>query len=100
MPDLEEVLDALWVITVALSADSLHLFDLTRLASSLNVFEVDFWVLAEVYDGSQKVKQSYRKNVDVEICRNPNIRTIRTKSVGFQSLPSKLLKDSKSSVSD
>ena len=32
---LEEVLDSLWVIAVALSADSLHLLHLTGLAGSL-----------------------------------------------------------------
>ena len=32
---LEEVLDSLWVIAVALSADSLHFLHLTSLAGSL-----------------------------------------------------------------
>lgn len=32
---LEEILDSLWVIAVALSADSLHLLHLTSLAGSL-----------------------------------------------------------------
>lgn len=55
--DLEEVLDTLRVVAIALPADSLHLFYLTCLAGSLNVFEVDLWVLAEVYNGSQEVEQ-------------------------------------------
>lgn len=55
---LEEVLDALRVVAVALSADPLHLFDLARLAGSLDVFEVDLRVLAEVHDRAQEVKQT------------------------------------------
>lgn len=59
MSHLEEVLHTFWVVAVALPADSLHLFDLTCLAGSLDVFEVDFWILAEVYNGAQEVEQSY-----------------------------------------
>lgn len=53
---LEEVLDALRVVAVALSADPLHLFDLARLAGSLDVFEVDLGVLAEVHNRAQEVE--------------------------------------------
>lgn len=56
---LEEVLDALWVIAVALSADPLHLFDLARLAGSLDVFEVNLGVLTEVHDRAQEVEQTW-----------------------------------------
>jgi len=47
---LEEVLDTFRVVAVAFSTDPLHLFDLARLARSLNVFEVNLRILTEVYD--------------------------------------------------
>lgn len=53
---LEEVLDTLGVVAVALSTDPLHLFDLARLASGLDVFEVDFRVLTEVDNRAQEVE--------------------------------------------
>lgn len=56
--DLEEILHTFGVVAVALSADSLHLFDLTCLAGGLDVFEVDLGILAEVHDGTQEVKQT------------------------------------------
>lgn len=56
--DLEEVLHAFGIVAVALSADSLHLFDLARFAGGLDVFEVDLWILAEVHNGPQEVKQT------------------------------------------
>lgn len=59
MSHLEEVLHTFRVVAVALPADSLYLFDLTCLAGSLDVFEVDFWILAEVYNGAQEVEQPY-----------------------------------------
>lgn len=49
----------LWVVAVTLSTDSLHLFDLTCLTGSLNVFEVNFRVLAEVHNRAQKVEQTW-----------------------------------------
>ena len=58
VPHLEEVLDALWVVAVALAADALHLFDLARLAGRLDVLEVDLGVLAEVHDGAQEIEQA------------------------------------------
>jgi hypothetical protein len=51
---LEEVLDLLGVVEVALAADALHLADLTRASSGLNVLEVYFRVFAEV-DNRPKV---------------------------------------------
>lgn len=58
---LEEVLDSFGVVAVALSADPLHLFDLSRLAGSLDVLEVDLWVLAEINDGTQEVEQTWNE---------------------------------------
>lgn len=46
--DLEKVLHALGVVAVTLPADPLHLFDLACLTGSLDVFEVDLRILAEV----------------------------------------------------
>ena len=56
---LEEVLDALGVVAVALATDPLHLLDLARLSGRLDVLEVDLWVLAEVHDGAQEVEQPW-----------------------------------------
>lgn len=55
---LKEVLDTLWVVAVALSTDPFNLFDLARLAGSLNVFEMNVGILAEVHNGAQEVKQT------------------------------------------
>ena len=56
---LEEVFDPLWVVAIALSANPLHLLDLSRLASGLDVLEVDLSVLAKVDDRSEEVKESF-----------------------------------------
>ena len=58
VPNLEEVLDTLGVVAVALAADALHLLDLARLAGRLDVLEVDLGVLAEVHDGAQEIEQA------------------------------------------
>lgn len=55
---LEEVLDTLRIVAVALSADPFHLFDLARLAGSLDVFEVNFRILTEVYNRAQEIEQT------------------------------------------
>ena len=55
---LEEVLDTLWVVAVALAADALHLLDLARLARRLDVLEVHVLLLAEVHDRAQEVEQA------------------------------------------
>ena len=56
--DLEEVLDSLRVVAVALPTDSLHFLDLARLAGRLDVLEVDVWVLAEVDHSPQEEVQA------------------------------------------
>ena len=58
---LEESLDFLGVVAVALSADSLHFFDLARLAGSLDVLEMHICVLAEVHYGSEEVEQAWNQ---------------------------------------
>ena len=55
---LQEVLDALGVVHVALPADALHLLDLRRLARGFNVLEVHLGLLAEVDDRSEEVEQA------------------------------------------
>ncbi len=55
---LEEVFDTFWIITVAFSADPLHLFDLSGLTRGLNVLEVNLGILREIDDGSQEVEQT------------------------------------------
>ena len=56
---LEEVLDPLGVVAIALAANPLHLLDLSRLAGGLDVLEVNLAVLAEVDDGSEEVEESF-----------------------------------------
>lgn len=53
---LEEVFHSLWVIAVTFPANSLHLLDLTCLAGSLDVFEVNICILTEVHNGAQEVE--------------------------------------------
>ena len=55
---LEEVLDFLWVVVVALPADTFDLSDLVRAGSRLDVLEVDLGVLAKVDDGTEVVVQT------------------------------------------
>lgn len=55
---LQEILDTLRIVAVALSANPLHLLDLARLAGSLDVFKVNFGVLTEVHNGAQEVEQT------------------------------------------
>ena len=55
---LEEVLDALRVVAVALATDPLHLLDLARLARRLDVLEVHVGVLAVVDDRAEEVEQA------------------------------------------
>ena len=45
---LEEILDLLGVVVVALTADTLNLGELVHSSGSLNVLEVHFGVLAEI----------------------------------------------------
>lgn len=58
--DLEEVLHTFGVVAIAFSADSLHLFDLACFARGLNVFEVNFRILAEVHNGAQEIEQTFK----------------------------------------
>ena len=82
---LEEILDFLWVVVVALSANALDLSDLVRASGCLNVLEVDFGVLAKVDD---------RTEVVVETWEPVSLRSMG----GCDCLPSELLKDSNISI--
>lgn len=55
---LEKILHSFRVIAVTFTADPFHLFNLTRLAGCLDIFEVDIWILAEVHNRTQEIKQS------------------------------------------
>lgn len=55
---LEEVLNPLGVVAVALPADPLHFLDLTRFARGLDVLEVNVGLLAEIDDGAEEVEQA------------------------------------------
>lgn len=48
--NLKEILDALSVVAIGLATDALHFLDLPGLAGSLDILEVNLWVLAEVDD--------------------------------------------------
>jgi hypothetical protein len=54
---LEEILDFVGIVIVALAANALHLADLAGTSGSLDVFEMHFRVLAEVDDRSKVVVQ-------------------------------------------
>lgn len=60
---LEEVFNSLWVIAVALPADSLHFFDLTRFAGSLDVLKVNIRLLTEIHNRSKEVKQTFDQKI-------------------------------------
>ena len=51
----------IWIVTVALSADSFNFFDLPGLAGSLDVFEMNFWVLTEVDNRAKKIEEACKK---------------------------------------
>lgn len=55
---LEEVLDLLRVVVVALSTNTLHLSDLVRTSGRLDVLEVDFGVLAKVDNRTEVVVET------------------------------------------
>ena len=56
---LEEILDLLGVVEVALSAETLDFTDLASSGGSLNVLEVYLGVLAEVDDGAEVVVKTF-----------------------------------------
>lgn len=60
---LEEVFNSLWVIAVALSADSLHFLDLACFAGSLDVLKVNIRLLTEIHNRSKEVKQTFDQNI-------------------------------------
>lgn len=86
--NLQEILDSIWVIAVAFTANSLHFLHLACLASSLNVFEVNVGLLAEIHDGAQEIKQSYKAS---------KMKNQFQGKIEFPE-PSKDLNDSKSSI--
>ena len=55
---LEEILDFLWVVVVALSAYTLDLSNLVSTCGSLDVLEVNFGILAKVDDRSKVVVET------------------------------------------
>ena len=55
---LEEVLDFLRIVVVALSANALDLSDLVRAGGRLDVLKVDFRVLAKVDDRAEVVVET------------------------------------------
>lgn len=59
---LEEVFNSVWVIAVALSADSLHFLDLACFAGSLDVLKVNIRLLTEIHNRSKEVKQTFEEN--------------------------------------
>ena len=56
---LEEVLDFLGVIEVTLPAEALDFSNLTSSSCSLDIFEMDLWILAQVDDGTQVVVETW-----------------------------------------
>jgi hypothetical protein len=57
---LEEILDFLGVVEVALPTDALHFTDLASPGSSLDVFEVNLGILAEVDNRTKIVIEAYQ----------------------------------------
>lgn len=62
---LQEVLHSFGVITIWFAANAFHFFDLARFACSLNVLEVDFLVLGEVYDRTEEIEQTCKKTLNI-----------------------------------
>lgn len=57
---LEEVLDLLWVVEVALATDTFDFPNLPRTCRSLDVLEVNLRVFTEIDDGAQIVVETWR----------------------------------------
>lgn len=72
--NLKEVLDALRIVTVALTADALDFLDLSCLTCTLNILKMDFRVLAKVDNGSQEVEQTWKKHFHIRLAYFQNIR--------------------------
>lgn len=83
---LEEVFDFLGIVEVALPADTFDFADLPCARGGLDVFEVNFRILAEVDNRAEVVIQSLMK------------RSEEPKRKSALSLPSKLLNDSNISI--
>ena len=58
---LQEILDLLRVIVIALSTDTLDFTNLASPSGSLDVFEVDFGIFAEVNNRSEVVVETLHK---------------------------------------
>lgn len=67
---LQEVLHSFWVIAVTFTTDSFHFLYLTSLASCLDVLEVNIWILAKVYNGTQEIEQSWKESHVFNIVRS------------------------------
>ena len=59
---LEEVFNPLRVVTVALSTDPFHFFDLACFAGSLDVLKVNVRLLAEIHNRPKEVKQALNRD--------------------------------------
>lgn len=56
--NLQEIFYSFWVIAIAFTTNPFHLFDLTCLAGSLDILEVNISILTEVYNRSQEIKKT------------------------------------------
>jgi hypothetical protein len=60
------VLDTFRTVAIGLATNPFDLFDLVGFAGGLNVFEVNFSVLAEIDDGAKEVEKTF---VALKTCR-------------------------------
>lgn len=60
---LKKILHTLSIIAVALSADSLHLFDLSSFTGCLDVLEMDLWILTEVHNGAKEIEKTCKTHI-------------------------------------
>ncbi len=91
---LQKILDTFWVVTVALSADSFNLFDLSCFAGTLNVFEVHIRVLTKVDNGTQEIEQTWNTNWHIFIFESFKIKKI------LKCLGNNMLQDKKLNISN
>lgn len=58
---LQEILDLLWIVVVALSTDTFNFTNLAGPSGSLDVLEVDFRIFAEVHNRSEVVVKTFKR---------------------------------------
>jgi len=56
---LQEIFNSFRIVAIGFPAYPLHFFDLASLACCLNVFEMNFLILAKIHNRTQEVEEAF-----------------------------------------